>query len=304
MVSMDIVQLYYFINIVECNYNLSLAAKKIHISQPALSQFISNFENEKDVLLFNRKNGRLHSLTSAGERIYQYALKIMEQHEEMQEVVRLESLKQKGTIRIGLPSLILRVYFAHYFPKLSLKHPDVHIEITENGSNELRKMLIADEIDIAILIEPTSLDSKKHEQHVIEIDEMVAFMDSNHPIAQQETLQWKDLTGYPIGTFNKNFMTHQLVADKLKEVNIEDQIQFTSSSWDYLIEATRDEEIVTVLPRPVESFFEHDIFAVKYFDNFIPFNFRLCRPIKEKYSSVEDFVFEDIINHFYQPVNN
>lgn len=304
MVSMDIVQLYYFINIVECNYNLSLAAKKIHISQPALSQFISNFENEKDVLLFNRKNGRLHSLTSAGERIYQYALKIMEQHEEMQEVVRLESLKQKGTIRIGLPSLILRVYFARYFPKLSLKHPDVHIEITENGSNELRKMLIADEIDIAILIEPTSLDSKKHEQHVIEIDEMVAFMDSNHPIAQQETLQWKDLTGYPIGTFNKNFMTHQLVADKLKEVNIEDQIQFTSSSWDYLIEATRDEEIVTVLPRPVESFFEHDIFAVKYFDNFIPFNFRLCRPIKEKYSSVEDFVFEDIINHFYQPVDN
>lgn len=52
---MDILQLYYFINIVECNYNLSLAAKKIHISQPALSQFISNFENEKEILLFIEK---------------------------------------------------------------------------------------------------------------------------------------------------------------------------------------------------------------------------------------------------------
>ena len=30
-------------------------------------------------------------------------LKLRFQHEEMQEVVRLESLKQKGTIRIGLP---------------------------------------------------------------------------------------------------------------------------------------------------------------------------------------------------------
>ena len=48
-------------------------------------------------------NGRLNGLTPAGERIYEYALKITEQHEEMQEVVRLESLKQKGTIRIGLP---------------------------------------------------------------------------------------------------------------------------------------------------------------------------------------------------------
>ena len=74
MIRMDIQQLYYFNNIVECDYNLSLAAKKIHISQPALSQFISNFENEKDVQLFNRKQGRLNSLTRAGEMIYQYAL--------------------------------------------------------------------------------------------------------------------------------------------------------------------------------------------------------------------------------------
>lgn len=301
---MDIVQLYYFINIVECNYNLSLAARKIHISQPALSQFISNFENEKNLLLFNRRNGRLHSLTPAGERIYQFALTITEQHEEMEEVVRLESLKQKGTIRIGLPSLILRVYFAHFFPSLSLNHPDVHIEITENGSNELRKMLITGELDIAILIEPTSLDSQKYEQHVIEIDEMAAFMDTNHPIAHKEKLHWEDLKGYPIGTFNKNFMTHQLVAKKLAEVNIEKQIQFTSSSWDYLIEATRNEEIVTILPQPVEKFLDSNIFSVKRFEQFIPFNFRLCRPIKDKYSGVEEFVFSDIINHFYQPVDN
>lgn len=301
---MDILQLYYFINIVECNFNLSLAAKKIHISQPALSQFISNFESEKEILLFYRKNGRLNGLTPAGERIYEYALKITEQHEEMQEVVRLESLKQKGTIRIGLPSLILRVYFSQYFPSLSLNNPDVHIEIIENGSNELRKMLIADEIDMAILIEPTSLDTKKYEQHVIEIDQMVAFMAIDHPLVHCDKLQWKDLKNYPIGTFNKNFMTHQLVADKLRELNIENQIHFTSSSWDYLIEATRNEEIITILPRPVETFFDSKVFTNKKFEDFIPFNFRLCRPVKDKYNSVEDFVFDNIIEHFYQPLEN
>ena len=301
---MDIIQMYYFINIVECNYNLSLAAKKIHISQPALSQFISNFEREKELTLFNRKNGRLQSLTPAGERIYQSALEITELHEQMEEVVRLESLKQKGTIRIGLPSLILRVYFSEYFPNLSLTHPDAHIEITENGSNELRKMLIAGEIDMAILIEPTSLDPKQYEQHVIEIDEMVAFMNIEHPKANKNKLTWQELKGFPIGTFNKNFMTHELVAGKLQEANIEDQIQFTSSTWDYLIEATRNKEIITILPRPVETFINSDAFAVKHFEDFIPFNFRLCRPLKDKYSSIEEFVYEDIINHFYEPIQN
>lgn len=301
---MDIVQLNYFINIVECDYNLSLAAKKIHISQPALSQFISNFENEKDIKLFNRKNGRLHSLTRAGELIYQYALRITEQHEEMQEVIRIEGLKQRGTIRIGLPSLILRVYFSDYFPSLSIENPNVRLEITENGSNELRRMLINGDIDMAILIEPTSLDPKNYEQHVIQIDEMAAFMDANHPVAPKNVLEWADLKNYPIATFNKNFMTHQLVYNKLQSVQLENQIQFTSSSWDYLIEATRSEEIITILPRPVEKFFSEEEILVRPFRDFIPFNFHLCRPIKEKYSTVEDFVFSGIIDFFYQPVED
>ena len=165
-------------------------------------------------------------------------------------------------------------------------------------------MLIADEIDMAILIEPTSLDTKKYEQHVIEIDQMVAFMAIDHPLVHCDKLQWKDLKNYPIGTFNKNFMTHQLVADKLRELNIENQIHFTSSSWDYLIEATRNEEIITILPRPVETFFDSKVFTTKKFEDFIPFNFRLCRPVKDKYNSVEDFVFDNIIEHFYQPLEN
>ena len=44
----------------------SIAAKKIHISQSALSQFVTNFEAAEGVQLFNRKNGRLESLTEVG----------------------------------------------------------------------------------------------------------------------------------------------------------------------------------------------------------------------------------------------
>lgn len=303
MINMDIQQLYYFINIVECDYNLSLAAKRIHISQPALSQFISNFENDKDIQLFHRKQGRLHSLTRAGESIYQYALQIVKQYEEMQEVIRVEGLKQKGTIRIGLPSLILRVYFSDYFPSLVLNNPNVHLEIIENGSNDLRKKLINGEIDIAILIEPTSLDTKNYEQHIIQIDEMVAFVDPKNPLNQKEKLEWSDLKGYPIATFNSTFMTNHLVTQKLEAHSAEHQIQFTSSSWDYLIEATRNKNIVSILPRPVEKFFPTEITKAKQFRDYIPFNFQLCRSFKGKYTPIEEFVFNDIINHFYQPID-
>lgn len=43
---MDITQLKYFVCIVESDYNLSAASKKLHISQPALTQYIRKFEDE------------------------------------------------------------------------------------------------------------------------------------------------------------------------------------------------------------------------------------------------------------------
>lgn len=299
---MDIIQLGYFINIVECDYNLSLASKKIHISQSALSQFISNFEYDNDILLFHRKKGRLSSLTRAGEKIYEYGLRIIAQYEEMEEMVRIESLKQKGTIRIGIPSLILRVYFSKFFPTLLKKRPEAQLEITEGGSNDLRRKLINDEIDIAILIEPTNLDTKNYEQHVIQIDEMSAFMDKNHPLSQKDVISWKDLKKYPLGTFNKDFMTYSLLEDELAANNLKNQITFTSSSWDYLIDITRATDVVTIIPRPVEKYINKNNFSCKKFKNYIPFNFHLCRPIKSKYSVIENYVFNDIIDHFYQPL--
>lgn len=106
----------YFINIIECGCNLSIAAKKIHISQSALSQFVTNFEAAEGVQLFNRKNGRLESLTEAGRKIYRYATEIVNRHEEMLSMIHIEAQKQKGTINFGIPSLILRVYFASALP--------------------------------------------------------------------------------------------------------------------------------------------------------------------------------------------
>ena len=83
----------YFINIVECGCNLSIAAKKIHISQSALSQFVTNFEAAEGIQLFNRKNGRLESLTEAGRKIYRFATEIVNRHEEMLSMIHIESQK-------------------------------------------------------------------------------------------------------------------------------------------------------------------------------------------------------------------
>lgn len=299
---MDINQMNYFINIVECGCNLSLAAKKIHISQSALSQFITNFEKEEEVELFKRKNGRLDGLTESGEKIYRYAQEITQKSIEMEELVKREASKQKGTIRLGVPSLILRVYLSTYLPNFVLEHPDIRIEVTEGGCNDLRHMLINNDLDYAFLIEPTNLDLKGFEQHVIDINEMTAFMDANHPLAADDLLNWSQLKPYSLATFNDTFTTYLQVKSKLTENNVPNDVMFTSASWDYLIEATRNNDIVTILPKPVDRFLSSDEFAVKHFHDFVAFNVLLCRPKKKAYSDVEDILLENMLDFFYQPV--
>lgn len=65
---MNISSLAYFIEIVNCDFNLTKAAQKSHISQPALSSYIKTIEKEEGVVLFQRQKGRLVGLTSVGER--------------------------------------------------------------------------------------------------------------------------------------------------------------------------------------------------------------------------------------------
>jgi DNA-binding transcriptional LysR family regulator len=300
---MDITQMNYFITIVECGCNLSLAAKRIHISQSALSQFITHFERDEEVELFIRKNGRLDGLTASGKRIYKFALDIVSMHEEMEDTIRKEAAKQKGTIRIGLPSLVLTVLFSNFFSKFIVENPDVKIELVEEGSYELKRMFFEKDLDYVVLVAPTDLDPKSYEEHVIQIDEYTAFMNRSHPLASKETIKWKDLNEFQIGTFKESFITNRLVKEKIRKKKSKAEVTLTSASWDFLVETANHSDIVSILPAPIKRYLKNDQVVMKHFDDPIPFNVLLCRPVKTSYTPVETFIHESMLSYFYQPID-
>ncbi|MBG9985220.1 LysR family transcriptional regulator [Aerococcaceae bacterium DSM 111022] len=298
---MELAQMYYLLKIVENDYNLSLTSRRLHISQPALSQFINQYEDQNGIDLFVREKGRYVGLTDAGQKIYNYALEIINMYEDMESAVEQESLKQKGVIRLGLPSLILSVYFSKLFPDMVNDNPNLNLKLVEAGSRDLKDWLAADHLDLAILIEPTELDADKYEQNIIQLDEYVAFMAKDHPLVNYEKLEWTDLIGYTLATFNENYYTHELVNAKLKHVGLQNHIRITASAWDYLIEILEGTDIITILPRPIEERIDKTKVTTKQFYDEIPFNFDLCRPIKKKYSPIESEIHQNILENFYKP---
>ena len=91
----------YVIAVAECK-SISQAAEMLYISQPSLSRYLSNLENELGVNLFVRTlNGT--ELTAAGKIYLEYAKEIKLLKETM--ISKLKELKRekKSRIRIGMP---------------------------------------------------------------------------------------------------------------------------------------------------------------------------------------------------------
>ncbi|HAU5238216.1 TPA: LysR substrate-binding domain-containing protein [Clostridioides difficile] len=295
---MDIKQLKYFVEIVKSGFNLSIASKTLHISQPALSQIIKNFEESEDVYLFERYKGRLNGLTPAGERFYVNAEHIINEYKNMMEDLREDSVQFKGKIRIGIPPLILGIVFSDVVAQLVANNPDIEFDIVERGAYDLSRMIILQELDYAVLLHPHKIDKSVVTEHVLQEDELTAFLNINHPLAKKDKIDWNDLNEQLLAIFNPTFMIHHKLMQKFTDENVKLKRYIMSGSWDFLLLSTTNSDFITILPSPVHDFFENSKIIEKPFNYPITWKVVLCRPKKERYSHVDQHVFKFIIDFF------
>lgn len=299
---LDIAQLNYFIAIVDANLNLTLAAQNIHVTQSALSQFIINFEKEESLQLFHRKNGRLTGLTTSGEKLYDQALEIVGKHENLHEMLRQEAQVQEGTVRLGISTIILRLFFTKFIPEFMMTNPGIKIEIIEANNDELVTMLNENRIHAAVLVDSTKLRKDKFEKHVLALSEITAFMHPNHPLAKEEKLNWRMLDNQYVATFNKGFATHTMVMDKLKKMKSHAKVLITSDSWDYMVEATTRTNLIALLPtasfKKYYNYLDNIGVVERHFYDPIDYTPVVCFPVKKKYNPIEKFVYDSFTKEF------
>ncbi len=302
---MDIKQLKNFVEIVDADFNISETSKKIHISQPALSKMIINFEREENIQLFERSYGRLQNLTPAGENFYYNAIELLKQYDEMMENLRHAAANVKGRIKIGIPPLVLTVLFSEIIPKLILEYPNIQFDIYEVGAFELKKSLVLQEIDIAILLNPVDFNKACIEKVIIADDDLCAYMSSDNKLAANKKLLWSDLNNEDIAIFSESFMINHYLMRKFESEAIRPNIKIKSSSWDYLLHATEANNLITILPSPMSNFsYYKNLVKVDFYD---PINWEviLCRYSKTHYSRIETLIYNELIDYFkHRNLNN
>lgn len=92
-------QLQVFVTVAE-KRNFSRAAEELHMTQPAVSQYIRIFEENMGVRLLERTNKYVR-LTKAGEIVYHHAKEIVGLYTKMQNLVDDLTNKASGPLSIG-----------------------------------------------------------------------------------------------------------------------------------------------------------------------------------------------------------
>lgn len=123
------------------------AAKRVHLSQAAVSMQIKRLEELLGRKLFTRQ-GRGVALTEEGGLLLQYAHKIVHTHDEA--LAALQAPEMAGVVRFGAPEDYASLYLPPILKGFAAGHPRVHVELRCDTSSALLEVMHAGELDLAV----------------------------------------------------------------------------------------------------------------------------------------------------------
>ena len=128
--------------------SITAAAEKLNLSQPAVSIAVRELETFYNTKLFERRNRRIY-LTETGETLRHYADMILGQFEESVDVLRNDQVSR--TCRIGVNVTCAETRLAEWVRRIKAETEGLTLNIHVGNSKEIGKMLLANEIDIAVV---------------------------------------------------------------------------------------------------------------------------------------------------------
>ncbi len=175
---MELREIEYFIAI--AYYGLSGAAKKLYISQPALSQFLLKLEKQIGAPLFFRNSNNSLSLTKAGEIYLESANKIWQIKEETSRSIEQTINTENNSISIGVTGNRTLQFASNLLAQLHSQFPEPSIHILDESAAEITSQLKQRKLDFGLL---SPIEDPDLEFVSLSCEEVLLIIPRNHELA-------------------------------------------------------------------------------------------------------------------------
>lgn len=198
-----------FVHIVELSKakTLSKAADNLFISQPAMSQSISNIEKELGIKLFHRAKGGSVP-TEEGMPIIKKAFDLVKLIEE----IRLEAANSKVNLNGSLCLATMpaqMITMVKVISQIKKEHPSLLIQVYEQRSLQILQDVKDGKIDLGLLAirDDILLDDTIAFESLWQ-GKMMAFVGKNSPLAKRSSITPQEMLQHDFVLYNDDYVHH------------------------------------------------------------------------------------------------
>lgn len=157
---MEIRSLKYFLAVAESE-NITLAAQKLHMTQPALSRQMMDLERELDRKLFIRTNKKTY-LTEEGLHLKQRAQEILSLVDKTTAELQTTPEEIYGSIHFGAGETDAMRLFAGAMERIHAKHPKIRFDLYSGNADDIQEKLENGVLDFGLIFSATFSDQYHH----------------------------------------------------------------------------------------------------------------------------------------------
>lgn len=165
------------------------AAEALSLTQPAVSNHISQLETECRSKLFVRGKGNF-KLTKEGEIAVTYAKRLKALHRKMLSEIADEQ-RQVSKLRVGITHSAENNAITGMIAEYANQHPDLTITIITDTIHNLYEMLENYELDLAIVDGKRLSDRLNY--FMLDTDYLVCVLNNKNPLAKQSMITVSEL---------------------------------------------------------------------------------------------------------------
>lgn len=169
----------YMITLDNCR-SITQAAEKLHITQPALSIFLSKLEANLNMVLFERMGKRLIP-TPAGKAYLKYARQIMTLKGDFEQETLALKKGQQGELHVGCLEKRSHFLMPRLIRRFQETHPGIHITLHTYRLEELYQLLLDGQADL--IYANRDLQMPELNSAPIRSDHLLLVLPEGHPAA-------------------------------------------------------------------------------------------------------------------------
>jgi len=228
---LDLDQLHTFVAIADTG-SFTRTATQVHRTQSAVSMQMRRLEERIGKALFE-KDGRSNRLTEDGEKLLNYARRMIRLNREI--LAAFDDASLEGHIRIGTPDDYADRFLPEIMARFSRSNPRVELSVICEPTPGLREYIRNGSLDIAIVTH----NEEKGPSEIVRTEPLLWVTSANHSVHEETPL--------PVAFGRPNCIWRRAGTDVLEQMGRDYRVLFTSFSATVIAAAVLSGLAVSVL---------------------------------------------------------